>query len=139
MTRPDNPDEDFERLLAEFMPNEAVIREKEDGLLDDEERRTQNIIKKYPTNPQDTLDLHNHIGNEAKRAIGFFIERSRLNRLKTVRIITGKGLHSNDGKSVLRGITEEKIAELKKAGLVLSFKWEQGKMAKSGSMIVYIN
>jgi DNA-nicking Smr family endonuclease len=130
--------DEFERLLEEFGPDDANIREKEAGDLS-ETRRTAEIIKDYPVNPQAELDLHEHTGPEAKRTIGFFIENSHHNRLRTVRIITGKGTHSQGGASVLRGITEEKIAELKRQGLVLSFKWEQGRMARSGSMIVYLN
>ena len=133
------PEENFEDLLEEFMPKDvdSVIREKE---ADDRKRAKtlQEILDSYPA-PQNELDLHEHTGEEAKCALHFFIENSHHNRLKTVRIITGKGTHSEEGKSVLRGITEEKILEFKKQGLVLSYKWEQGKMAKSGAMIVYLN
>ena len=133
-----NPDENFEDLLEEFMPPDvnSVIREKEAGGKNGK-KSFQEILNSYPA-PQDELNLHNHTGEETKRALNFFIENSHHNRLKTVRIITGKGTHSDEGKSVLRGIAEEKIAELKKRGLVLSFKWEHGKMAKSGAMIVYL-
>jgi len=139
MTKAEVHDKDFEKLLEEFMPPDikGVIKEKESGELN-EEQRSQKILSQYPA-VQDELDLHNLIGEEAKRVIRFFIERSHRNRLKTVRIITGKGIHSEEGRSVLRSITEDRIAELKKQGLVLSFKWEQGKIAKSGAMIVYLN
>jgi len=138
MIHPGQPEENFEELLEEFMPPDidSVIREKE-ASDKNKEKSLQEILDSYPA-PQDELDLHKLTSKQAEQAIHFFIENSHHNRLKTVRIITGKGTHSDEGKSVLRSIAEEKIIELKKRGLVLSFQWEQGKMAKSGAIIVYL-
>jgi len=139
MTHSGQPDENFEELIEEFMPSDiqGVIKEKEAG----EPRKEQTLQEKlnqYPA-PQDELNLHNLTSEKAKTDIRNFIEHSRHKGLKTVRIITGKGIHSEEGRSVLRGIAEDKIVELKNEGLVLSYKWEQGKMARSGAMIVYLN
>jgi DNA-nicking Smr family endonuclease len=51
-----------------------------------------------------------------------------------VRIITGKGLHSAQGQSVLRELAEKRLSELRKNNVVLSFKWEKGK----GALVVYL-
>ncbi|OQX20720.1 MAG: hypothetical protein BWK80_35435, partial [Desulfobacteraceae bacterium IS3] len=57
--------------------------------------------------------------------------------LRTVRIIVGKGLHS-EGKAVLRDVVEEKLVSLKREGMILSFKWEKTNKLKSGAIIVYL-
>lgn len=132
------PEENFEEILEEYIPSDmnAVIREKNAGE-SSLKFSPRSEIKQYPA-PQDELDLHNHTGEEAKRALYFFINNSHRNGLKAVRIITGKGAHSDEGKSVLRGVAEEKIIQLKRQGIVLDYRWEQGKREKSGSIIVYI-
>ena len=132
------PEENFEELLEEFMPSDIkkVIKEKE-GNSGREHHRLHEVIDQHQVDAE--LDLHNHTREGAKRAIGYFIQNSHYNKLKKLRIITGKGTHSEEGRSVLRSIAEEKIIELKKQGLVKSFKWEQGEMAKSGAIIVYLN
>jgi DNA-nicking Smr family endonuclease len=132
----ENPEDDFASLLAEFMPPDMkeVIKEKEAGL-----PKEKKGGPKHPDAPADSLDLHEHTSEEAKRRIGFFIQNSHHNRLKTVEIITGKGIHSSGGKPILRDIAEEKINDLIKQKLVKSFKWDNGKKERSGSMIVYLN
>ena len=90
-------------------------------------------LKKYPK-PERELDLHNKTISEAQRDIGNFLINAKSSRLRTVRIITGKGLHSPDFKSVLPEVTEQKLAEFKRTGIILNFKKEK----TGGSFIVYL-
>lgn len=53
-------------------------------------------------NVQDELDLHNVKYEDAIALTGAFIDNSRRKGLRKVRIITGKGIHSPGGKSVIR-------------------------------------
>ena len=51
---------------------------------------------------QEELDLHSNTIDEASSAARAFLESSFNKGLRKVRIITGKGLHSPDGISVIR-------------------------------------
>jgi len=128
-------EEDFEALLDEFSPSGEILKEKEPK--DGPGKRISEIINSYP-GVQTELDLHEHTGEEAKRLIENFIVNAHHKRTRTLRVITGKGIHSAEGKSVLRQVAEDKLSDLKKRNIVLHFKWEQGKMAKSGAIIVYL-
>jgi DNA-nicking Smr family endonuclease len=93
-------------------------------------------IKSFPV-PQEELDLHGYTAMEAESRAETFIRNARLRRLRTVRVIVGKGLHSN-GKAVLPNVVETKIIQLKQNRLVLSYKWEKKDKRKSGALIVYL-
>jgi len=135
---PGQPEENFDELLEEFMPSDIrqVIEEKESS--SKRQLSLQEIIDQYPP-VQEELNLHNETSEQAKDDIKNFIEHSHHKRLKTLRIITGKGRHSEGGIPILKKVALEKISELRDQGLVLSYKWEDGKMKKSGAIIVYLN
>ena len=137
----ENPKENFGELMEEYASHadiQAAKAEKEAGLAEDKPLSLSEILKNYPTKPQRKLDLHGLKAEEAKIKIDSFIRNSREKRLQTVKIVTGKGIHSEEGKSVLRDVAEEKIVELKKEGLILSSVWEHQRKRKSGAMIVYL-
>ncbi|MFH7319696.1 Smr/MutS family protein [Desulfurivibrio sp. D14AmB] len=69
-------------------------------------------FRSYPP-PQEELDLHGLTAEEAEKAIRRFVVRCREIRLTTLRIITGKGLHS-PGQPVLPGVAEATLEELKR-------------------------
>lgn len=110
----------------------SALHEKRAGELEPTEN-TGEKIKRYPK-PEWELDLHNKTIDEAKREIGNFLVNAKGKQIQTVRIITGKGLHSPNFKSVLPEITEQKLAELKRNRLVLSFKKER----TGGAFLVYL-
>jgi DNA-nicking Smr family endonuclease len=94
-------------------------------------------IKRYPA-PQEDLDLHGFTAIEADRKTDFFIRSARKRELFTVRIIVGKGLHSQ-GRAVLPDVVEDRLAALKNEKEVLTIRWEKRQKSKSGSVIVYLN
>ncbi|HPO06255.1 MAG TPA: Smr/MutS family protein [Candidatus Gracilibacteria bacterium] len=57
---------------------------------------------KYSPLPPPCLDLHGLTQAEAKPLIIAFIQQETQNRSPKIRIITGQGLHSRLGKSVLK-------------------------------------
>ena len=61
---------------------------------------TINQIRRMP--PQDELDLHEMLLDDAVAATRSFLDSSFSRGLKKVRIITGKGIHSKGGEAVLR-------------------------------------
>lgn len=66
-----------------------------------------------------------------------FILTARGKGLRTLRVITGKGLHS-EGQAVLPHAVEVKVMDLQKKGMVLRYFWEKGVKEKSGALIVYL-
>jgi DNA-nicking Smr family endonuclease len=93
-------------------------------------------IKAHPP-PQRQLDLHGCTALQAEQRTEAFVRGALHAGLATVRIIVGKGLHSQ-GRAVLPDAVAEKLAELKGRGKVLTFQWEKHKKSKSGALIVYL-
>lgn len=93
-------------------------------------------IKVYPP-PQRELDLHGYTAAEAENEVESFIRNARLQGVRTLRVIVGKGLHSQ-GKAVLPDLVERRIIELKRLNCVLGFSWEKKEKTKSGAMIIYL-
>jgi DNA-nicking Smr family endonuclease len=122
-----------EHTLAATMLT-SILREKEKSAKGP--KGVGERIKSFPP-PQAKLDLHGLTAKEATVAAGDFITGAIERRLNTVRVITGKGLHSQ-GEPVLREIIEEKLLEWKAEGLVLAFQWERQHKLRSGSVIVYL-
>lgn len=94
-------------------------------------------IKRYP-NPQEELDLHGFTAIEADRKTDVFIRSARRRDLFTVKIIVGKGIHSQ-GRAVLPDVVEDRLSALKNEKEVLTFRWEKRLKAQSGAVIVYLN
>lgn len=94
-------------------------------------------VRGYPP-PQATLDLHGEIASNAEHKTVSFIHTSGFKGLRTVRIITGKGLHSPGGIAILPDVVEAQLIFLKRDGLIYEFIWDKKQKAKSGSILVYI-
>lgn len=124
--------EDFIENYTQPSDIDAALQEKEVGESEGWEPFGE-VVKNYPK-PQRELDLHKKTAAEAQQEIEWFIQNAQHQRIRTVRIITGKGLHSPGQKSVLPEMTEQKIAELKQAGIVLGSKREKN----GGAIIVYL-
>jgi DNA-nicking Smr family endonuclease len=93
-------------------------------------------LKIYPA-PQLELDLHGYTSARAEAQTEAFLRSARQNDIRTVRIIVGKGLHS-EGKAVLPDVVEKKIIACKRKRWVLAYKWEKKEKFKSGAIIVYL-
>lgn len=61
----------------------------------------------------DTLDLHGMRAGEAQIELDSFLREAKLNKLRSVLIITGKGLNSPDGKSVIRNLVMDVLQKKK--------------------------
>jgi len=123
--------DDIIKLYTSKTNVENAIREKNDS--NDEIDDFGVLIKDYPK-VQRKLDLHGMTSAEAMFQIDNFINGCIAHRVLTVRVITGKGLHSKHFKSVLPELTEKKLAELKRNKKVLSFKKEKD----GGAFNVYL-
>ncbi|MBU3925240.1 Smr/MutS family protein [Patescibacteria group bacterium] len=69
---------------------------------------------KYLQIAQAEIDLHGFTKQEAAEALKNFIKNAYDKKYKRIRIITGKGLHSENGQSVLKGYVK---SVLEKEGL----------------------
>ena len=114
---------------------EKIIREKSAAFRKPVSK--QDKLKKYPP-PQDQIDLHGLTGVEAERKVVDFLKVAKTLKCKTLRVITGKGLHSN-GPAVLPDIIEAKLDDLRASELIFDFQWEKKDKLKSGAVIVYLN
>lgn len=125
----------LERSLAE-KPIAAVISEKERDAEAGRQRLMRELLADYP-DPQEEIDLHGYTAREAAVKTESFIQSAGLRGLKTIRIVVGKGLHSQE-KAVLPDVVERRVVALKKTGTVLTFAWEKRSKHRSGALIVYL-
>ncbi len=93
-------------------------------------------LKRYPPVELE-LDLHGFTSIGAQVKTSSFITSCKQQGFFTIRIIVGKGLHSEQG-AVLPDVVEDVVKEMKQQGQVLSYKWERKKKINSGALIVYI-
>jgi hypothetical protein len=132
--------EDFDRLLEISLGDASpgtLMRRKHEGAPPPRPLSARRRIKRYPR-PQRQLDLHGFTAERAAQRADGFIRTAYADRRLTIRIIVGKGLHSENGP-VLPDIVEDRLKALKKEGVVLVFKWEKGVKRKSGAVDVYLN
>jgi len=93
-------------------------------------------IKRYPP-PENELDLHGFTALGAELKARSFLVSCQRQGFFTVRIIVGRGLHSELGP-VLPDMVEDLLAQLKARDIVLGFAWERKKKSRSGAVIVYL-
>ena len=130
---------DFSSILTDYEKKETVkektfeeiMKEKGYGGLKKARVYTLNELRRM--DPQATLDLHGENRTEGESAIKEFLSSSFDNGLRKISIITGKGLHSEDGQSVLRVLLED---ILKSVDYV--FEYNNAPLNKGGSGAMWI-
>ena len=103
----------FSSILSDYEKKEVVkektfeeiMREKGDTGVKKTRVYTLNELRRM--DPQSTLDLHGEYKAQGEVEIRNFLQSSYDNGLRKISIITGKGLHSEDGQSVLRSLLED--------------------------------
>lgn len=86
---------------------EEMLKEKGD----EGEKKVEYTISKLRTMlPQSTLDLHGMTREEGRKAVDDFFSECMSNGIRKVSIITGKGLHSEEGVSVIREMVDEYLS-----------------------------
>ena len=125
-------DENLEELMKVYASEQevqAAVREKEEEKVED----VGVLVKGFPI-AQRELDLHGFSVPEALFELEKFIQQAIHHKLRTVRIITGKGLHSKNMTSVMPEEVEKKLAVYKREHKVLAFRREK----TGGSFAVYL-
>lgn len=115
----------------------GLMKKKTGGFFPPRRLSLKEKLRRYPS-PQAQLDLHGATAAKARQRAEDFIRASRANGHFTVRIIVGKGLHSEAG-AVLPDAIEDLLVLLKREDLVLSYCWDKRIKRKSGAIIVYLS
>jgi DNA-nicking Smr family endonuclease len=134
-----SPDEDdLADALEQSLAHDArtLIKKKTDGFFPTRRLTLKERLKRYPK-PQGQLDLHGATALQAEQRTDSYIRTAHADGLFTLRIIVGKGLHSEAG-AVLPDVVEDRLVRLKRDGLVLSYRWDKGVKRKSGAVVVYL-
>ncbi len=104
------PEQDDEALFLAALDNFTVKFNEnlpeEVGEAHVAEPRRMKQLKKGDITPDASLDLHGCLRVEVAKRMDHFLASSKRNEWRTVLVITGKGLHSQDGHAVLRDEVE---------------------------------
>jgi DNA-nicking Smr family endonuclease len=99
---------DFSDILAAWeSKGGAAPTTKEEPVAPSKPTRT--AMEKAPID--DEIDLHGHLKDEAVLLLRNFLTRSRNDGARKVMVIHGKGLHSDDGKGVLKQAVRQVIGK----------------------------
>ena len=93
-------------------------------------------LKRYPP-VEVELDLHGYTSVGAQVKVESFISNCKFQGFFTIRIIVGKGMHSDFGP-VLPDVVEDVVRQMKKQDVVIAYEWDKKKKSKSGAVIVYL-
>lgn len=122
--------QNFESLLETFGTN---IKK------DEKENKKLNLFEKIKDYPpvQKTKDLHGTTSLDVEKNIRNFISESKLHGIKTVKIITGKGIHSKTAP-IIPEFSWDILVKLKRENKITYMKWDKKNNPLSGSIIVFI-
>ncbi len=93
-------------------------------------------LKRYP-DVELELDLHGYDVIGAQIKFRSFIQSCRHQGYYTLKIIVGRGIHSENG-AVLPDVIEDELKEMKKQNVIIFYEWDRKKKIKSGAIIVYL-
>lgn len=121
----------FEEELDNYLPLES----KEDDIKHGKGPTKYHKKSKREKAPKATLDLHGKTVPEALGKINSFFINSRRKEILNVLVIVGKGLHSDEGKGVLK---EAVLRWLNSEGKkhVSSYRFAPARLGGSGAIIV---
>lgn len=128
----DTPEQDFNALLEAYLSKPSEKKKP----VSPKPMPFHKRIKRYPP-PEMDLDLHGFTALGARLRARSFLTACRQQGYFTVRIIVGKGRHSDTGP-VLPDTIEDLLVQLKAREIVLGFEWERKKKSRSGAVIVYL-
>ncbi|MDA3916809.1 MAG: Smr/MutS family protein [Deltaproteobacteria bacterium] len=93
-------------------------------------------LKRYP-GVELELDLHGYNAIGAQLKLRSFLQSCKYQGYFTLRIIVGRGLHSENG-AVLPDIVEDELKEMKKQNIIIWYEWDRKQKRNAGSIIVYL-
>ncbi|MFO0600062.1 MAG: Smr/MutS family protein [Myxococcaceae bacterium] len=139
------PAEDAESLarLAELVAEPGDFEVLEDG------ERVEGAVRGFDPNVmrslraggfpvQARLDLHGLSREQARPALEAFVQKARIAGHRCVQVVTGRGLHSEDGVAVLRGAVAQWLSQGRPGKQVLGFCSAPAKEGGAGALLVLL-
>jgi DNA-nicking Smr family endonuclease len=120
----------FEKNLEKYLTSDF---KKED--LDHNIKPKKNKKKAFKHKPRATIDLHGKTSKEALMLFENFIKRSYFNKITFVLVIVGKGIHSEDGRPIIKETIEDWI---KKNGKKYISSYNNAPQRLGGSGAIFI-
>lgn len=127
----EEPEENFALLLEASLKQKITPVKKKSTPMPIKKR-----LKRYPS-PEAQLDLHGFTALGAQLKAKAFISTCKHQGYFSLRLIVGKGLHSDLGP-VLPDVIEDLLKIMKDQNMVLAYEWDQQKKSKSGALVVYL-
>jgi DNA-nicking Smr family endonuclease len=128
--------EDGAKLMEEALRSGvAGLNEKFQGAPSRPRKRKVVERSDSETEPDDELDLHGKTQEEAIRMLQHFLLSAKAKRLRTVLVITGKGLNSGGQGPVLRGAVQTWL-ERHGAPYLRRFSWAPPRLGGDGAIWV---
>ena len=117
--------------LDKFAPESSDLAHKSafDSTSKEPQRSTKVQRRQFPI--QDEIDLHGKTGPEALGALDSFFREARKQKLKKIRIIHGRGIHSG-GDAVLKPLVQTWATNLK------GVKWEACSPEDGGAGAIWL-
>lgn len=132
---PDPEEEMFMNAMADL---KSVPRKSDEvKRLEQERMRRSRLRKAQELELGATLDLHGKRVGEALEELSQFVARCYAKGTRTVMVITGKGLHSTKGKSILRPEVENWIKRKGKR-LIRSYAEAPRAYGGRGAFVLYL-
>lgn len=125
--------EELDDLYSEYKPSSTDLSSKIDDI-SSKGKKQETLQKRI----DDTLDLHEYKLKDAIKAFDLFINMSKRNGYKKIRVITGKGLHSKNGIAQIRNSISENLLELKRDKKIKKFHWDKKTEKKSGAVNIFL-
>jgi DNA-nicking Smr family endonuclease len=127
-----NKKSEFEKLLEEYSDIDFAIHKREKSASAQE----QADMFQMPTgHPDHELDLHGMTKEEAIRKVEMLVKEMRMRRITKLRIITGKGKHS-ENQPVIPDAVNDLLLSLKRNSFIRHIKWENRTVRNSGHVDV---
>jgi len=120
--------DDFSKLLEEYSDIDFEIHKKEKSSTVEEQKR---FFKPVETRPDHTLDLHGMLKDESVRKVEITVKDMKARGYLLLRIITGKGKHS-ENEPVIPDAVDTLLLALKKEGFIRNISWENRTVKGSG-------
>jgi len=123
---------DFGKLLEEYSDIDFEVHKREKNSTVEDQK---DLFRPPQIRPDSTIDLHGMLKEDALRLVDITVRDMKARGILKLRIITGKGKHSQE-KPVIPEAINELLINLKKSGIISRIEWENRTVENSGSVDV---
>lgn len=119
---------DFSKLLEEYSDIDFEIHKREKSSTLENQK---DLFRPPQIRPDKTIDLHGMTKEEALRVVDITVRDMKARGILKLRIITGKGKHS-EVAPVIPDAINDLLLQLKKSGIISRIDWENKTVKNSG-------